>query len=87
MPVIQRMSARTLQTLYSKRFDVASDATKALIAAGRGEERFNETRAKTDKLSLRFLKAHDSFHEVVREKEARRRWHGGDQPIKKSPFA
>jgi hypothetical protein len=85
--LIEKLSARELETLYDKRLAARLANNAALIAAGRGMERGNEIYARglagTDSLSIDFVKVTDAFQVVVLEKEARMRWHGSLKPIRR----
>lgn len=87
MPDLSKLSAAKLQALYDKREAACSANCTALIAAGRGMERGNETRAKAalpdaDALSLEYIKVRDACAEVVSEMDYRKRWHGSLKPVK-----
>ena len=45
----------------------SSELTDALIDEGRGNERFSETMAKSDKLALAFRAVHNRLHELRAE--------------------
>lgn len=85
---VTTLPARKLHDMIDKRRDASSVATKAMIQAGRSMETFRETRAKAeanpaDTLAIRCCATFDAYHEAAAELDARRRYHGGDKPIKR----
>lgn len=84
---ITKLSAAKIEALYEKRQKACSINCTALINAGRGMERGSEIYAKgiagADPLSIEYVKLSDAFQEVVREMDARKRWHGSLKPIKR----
>ena len=81
------MSAGKLKA-YTEYWDQQSgQACKALIAAGRGQERGSETREKAanphDTLAGFWARCSDAAMAAHDELRARRRYHGKDHPIRK----
>jgi len=72
---------------YVAHFDAQeSAACKALIAAGRGHEKGGETREKAkagDPLAQHWVLSRDAAMAAYGELQGRRRWHGGDHPIRR----
>lgn len=85
---LAKVSANRLQALYDWRQKACSENCTTLINAGRGMERGNEIYAKgiacVDPLSIEYAKLTDAVQEVIREMDARKRWHGSLKPIKRS---
>lgn len=54
-----------------------------MIAAGRGHERSDETRSKTDPLSQRFNAELRTWRELFDEKQYRTKYHGKLSPVKR----
>lgn len=85
---IAKLSARQLEALYEKRQAVCSKNCTSLINAGRGMERGGEIYAKgkagADALSVEYVRATDAVRLVIAEMEARKRWHGSLNPIKRA---
>ena len=78
---LDMMTAAEIKRAYDKASAVTSQICTALIEAGRGMERGSETRAKSDSLSLDYIRENDRFCAIVNEIEARKRYHGGTQRI------
>lgn len=85
---VTTLSAAKIEALYARRQEACSINCRALINAGRGMERGNEIYAKgaagADPLSVEYVRLTDEVQEVIAEMEARKRWHGGLKPIKRS---
>ena len=81
---LDTMPAGQLAKAYDKAFAEVSAINRALIDAGRGSERGSETQEKSDPLSLRYIAANDRFSAIVEEQRARRSWHGGTGPIRRT---
>ena len=62
-----------------------SAGCKALIAAGYGSEKLRETRARaaTDADAAAYIRDWEACSAATAELDARRRWHGKDNPIRK----
>lgn len=73
------MTASEIKMAYAKASERVFVNCKALIQEGRGME----TRARTDPLALEYIRVNDAFNAIVQEIEARKRWHGGTQRIKR----
>jgi len=88
MQDLSKLSARQIEGMYEKRQAACSANCTALINAGRGMERGNEIYAKgkanADRLSIEYMVLTDRVQEVIREMEARKRYHGSLKPIKRS---
>lgn len=92
---IAKLSARKLNELLEKRDVEKCRLRDAVIAAGFGEWRGNELREFAKGSSLlskvvlvrEYLAASDAWQEANAELDARRRYHGGDKPIKRSVLA
>lgn len=84
---VVKLSERAIQALYDKRQAACSINCTALINAGRGMERGNEIYAKGvaggDQLSIEYRRLSDAVQEVIREMDARRRYHGSLRPLKR----
>lgn len=81
---LDMMTASEIAKAYDKARKTTSDICTKLINAGRGMERGNETRQKTDPLSLEYIRENDRFNAIVNEIEARKRYHGGTQRIRRT---
>lgn len=78
---LDMMTGAEIAKAYAKASEVTRRICTALIEAGRGMERGSETRAKSDPLSLDYIRENDRFTDIVFEMEARKRYHGGTQRI------
>lgn len=85
---LDKLSARELEALETKRYARVSANNRALIDAGFGSQRGNETRAAAalpdaNPLFVEYVLANDSWQEVISELKARERWHGSHKPIRR----
>ena len=75
------MTGAEIAKAYAKASEATSKICTALIEANRGMERGSETRAKSDPLSLDYIRENDRFTAIIHEMDARKRYHGGTQRI------
>ena len=84
---VTKLSGPKLAALYDKRQYLCSLNCRALINAGRGMERGNEIYAKgiagADPLSVEYVAVTDAVRLVIDEQDARKRYHGGTEPIRR----
>lgn len=84
---LSKLSANKLAAEITKRSGIALVACDATIAAGLGQIRFNDMveMAKGDdknaKLARHYVDAQRAHTIAIHERDARRRYHGGDHPI------
>lgn len=91
---LSKMSAKKLHTLIAKREAERGAALDATIAAGMGMMRHNEIEllAKLScpeyetEIARRYLATRAAWLEAVEELDARKRYHGGDKPIKRQSW-
>lgn len=91
---LNKMPAKKLHTLIVKREAERDAALDATIAAGMGMMRHNEIEqlAKLScppyetEIARRYLATRAAWLEAVKELDARKRYHGGDKPIKRSAW-
>lgn len=85
---LTKLSASKLHALIAKRDAAQSALLHEVIAAGYGNYRGNEIRelAKSEgwPLLVEYVTACDAWYEANAELDARKRYHGGDKPIKRA---
>lgn len=74
---LDMLTAAEIKRAYDKAAEADSIATRALVNAGRGNELCSDTRAKSDPLSLDYIRTADAFNAIVAEMAARKWYHGG----------
>jgi hypothetical protein len=77
------LSSTRLQKLHAKTSAEQSSLGSEMIASGRGYEKPNETRTKTDPLALRVNDAADRMYHIQQEISRRNRFHGKMTPLPK----
>lgn len=87
---LEKLSASKLHALIAKRDAAVSALNSGFIANAWGNMRYSDIReaakdpsAPAHALSVRYLKADAALMEARDELAARKRWHGGDKPIKR----
>ena len=82
-----KLSEAPLRAAYEKALVKTSAINSKLTAAGYGNERGSETRARArstnDPLAVSYVNEMDTFQNIVDEMESRKRWHGSLKPIKR----
>lgn len=88
MPNLETLSASKLHALIEKREATNIALLDEVIAAGYGQTTMSEVRrlARDEKapLLVEYVAAMDSLDEARHELDARRRYHGGDKPIRRA---
>lgn len=80
------LPAGELRKRCAKAYEAVFSITKEFIEVGRGNETGREIRRMTDPLAVRYIAANDKANALREEQEARRRYHGGDHPIRRKVF-
>lgn len=92
MPDLETLSAKKLHDVVAKRCARWGELLKATIDAGLGQARFTDmvelARGSSllfkTKLAQDYLNARRDYDVALTELDRRKRYHGGDKPIKKS---
>lgn len=79
---IKKMSSRELHLATYKANVRLINANNAIRAAGRGDERPSEVRAKSDSLSREYVQAEKACLDIIAERDRRKAHHGNLRPIK-----
>ena len=79
---IKKMSSRELHLATYKANVRLINAMHELRAAGRGNERPSEIRAKNDPISVEYVQAEKACQDIIDEKQRRKAHHGNLRPIK-----
>lgn len=77
----ENMTRKQLQAAAAKAHKRHLAACDALIAAGRGNERYTDTRAKDDELSRAHTVTADACAVLETERRRRMEWHGSEHRI------
>lgn len=94
MADLSKMPAKKLHALIAKREAERGAALDAMITAGMGMMRHNEIEllAKLScpeydtEIARRYLSTRSAWLEANEELDARKRYHGGDKPIKRTTW-
>jgi hypothetical protein len=88
---LETLSAAKLHALIAKRDAAHTVLTREFIARGLGHYRSADIRAAAlddaspaHRLACDYVKADDALYAARSELEARRRYHGGDKPIRRA---